>query len=189
MLLIAVIGLLLAFALWAARRKIPQRKLSPPVAQNAPDRPSVQVTFNRIERQHPTTPDDFRFERWLKDSPLYDKWFYSKIAGVSHTNADGSSRQEILLRCSPPEPLQLFHEPENPADPNAIALHRINGEVLGYLNADLAREILDRTAKGEVWAAVLKDVNAGHEMAGGNIAMIRFKSDKPKRPKKPKAGE
>lgn len=197
LLLIAVVtvfAVLIYFALWAGRKKPP----SPPAKTIIParidppriiEKSFVPVTFDRIQKQHPTTTSDFRFERWLRNSPLYDKWFYSKIAGVSHKNADGSSRQEILLRCDPPESLHLVLESDNPVDPKAVALHRLNGEQLGYLNSDLAHDMFERTAKGEVWGVVLKDVNLGHTIIGANIAIIRFKSDKPKKRRKPKTGE
>jgi hypothetical protein len=73
---------------------------------------------------------------------LQVEWrFHTKIAGVSHRNRNGTSRQKIIARCKVGEPVLFVPEPSNPYDPNAIALFRQNGEQLGYLGADLAERI------------------------------------------------
>jgi hypothetical protein len=53
--------------------------------------------------------------------------FFSKVAGVAHNNADGSSRQQIISRCRVGEELSLVREPGNEFDPNAIKILRSNG--------------------------------------------------------------
>jgi hypothetical protein len=75
--------------------------------------------------------------------------FYSKIAGVSHENANGTSRQEIIRRCRVGERLTLVCDPQNPVDPNAVMVLRANGEQLGYLAAHLAADLCDRVSAGE----------------------------------------
>src|SRR5882724_4895755 len=67
---------------------------------------------------------DHATEKWLKQHPEIDKSFPSKVAGVSHENRDGSSRQRILRHCTAPESLRLVAEPDNPVDPKAIAVLR-----------------------------------------------------------------
>jgi hypothetical protein len=118
-------------------------------------------------------------EHWLDQHPEIDKFFPSKVAGVSQENRDGSSRQQILQRCSAPESLRLVPEPDNPVDLKAIAVLRQNGEQLGYLNARLAQETYNRLRKGERWGARLTAITGDddpHHTHGANILMFRFKS-------------
>jgi hypothetical protein len=71
--------------------------------------------------------------------------FFSKVVGVTHRNADGSSCQAIIKRCRLLEKLDLNHEDDNPADPNAARVCRENGEQIGYLREELAEEVVDRS--------------------------------------------
>jgi hypothetical protein len=117
-------------------------------------------------------------ERWLKQRyPDADKWIFTKVAGVSHRNRSGSYRQRILRRCSAPEELRLVGEPDNPVDPNAIAVCRENGEQLGYLNRRLAADMHDWLAEGEHWSAVLTEVTGKDQLPtlGANIALVRMR--------------
>jgi hypothetical protein len=77
-------------------------------------------------------PEDARFRH-----------FFASIAGESHVNRDGSSRQAILARCHVAEPLRLEREPDNPVDPHALKVCRLTGEQLGYVPADLAEDLVD----------------------------------------------
>jgi len=62
-----------------------------------------------------------------------DRGFFTKIAGVSHTNPDGTDRQGLIRRCSVGEFLRLVREPANPYDRNAVKVLRHNGDQLGYI--------------------------------------------------------
>jgi len=55
-----------------------------------------------------------------------------KIAGVTHNNPDGVSRQEILARMMRWEVVDLVREPGNPHDPNAVAIFGGMGQI-GYV--------------------------------------------------------
>jgi hypothetical protein len=57
-----------------------------------------------------------------------------KIAGVTYTNPDGVSRQEILARMIRWEVVDLVHEASNPHDPNAVAIIGGMGQI-GYVPA------------------------------------------------------
>ena len=59
--------------------------------------------------------------------------FHLHVAGVTHRNADGSKRQEIVRHCDIGELLQLVPEPDNRYDPKAMKVCRLNGEQLGYI--------------------------------------------------------
>lgn len=77
--------------------------------------------------------------------------FFQKIAGVSHKNADGSSRQAIIRQCSVGESLELRREPDNPHDPFAVAVFRSTGQQLGYLPEHCVR---DGRSSGTVTSAL-----------------------------------
>lgn len=78
------------------------------------------------------------------------KTYTVALVGVSQPNPDGSDRHEIIKRCSRGEPLELRREPENPSNPNAVAVYRTTGQQIGYLsrkNAAWVAEIMDRGAE------------------------------------------
>ena len=82
----------------------------------------------------------------------------TNLAGVSHINGDGTNRQRIIARCSAGEVLVLTHEVDNPADPNAIAVFRQNGEQLGYLNREEAEDVLRHSRDGWQYVAVISKI-------------------------------
>jgi len=47
---------------------------------------------------------------------------YTKIAGTSHTNPDGTSRQKLIKKLKEGASLDLVREPDNPYDKNAIKM-------------------------------------------------------------------
>ena len=66
--------------------------------------------------------------------------FFTKVAGVSFVNTDGSSRQKIIARCHVGERLDLIREPYSRYDPEgAIRVMRRNHEQLGYIPAYVSR--------------------------------------------------
>ena len=124
---------------------------------------------------------DEQFEGLLENAvPLSarEKCFYSKIAGTSHRNRDGSSRTRAIRECSVMEQLDLQHEPENPYDPNAVAVLRKSGEQLGYLDARLAGEVVrDARRSPGLWMAIFRHANHHPEtdrVVGAVIYLIRL---------------
>ena len=69
-----------------------------------------------------------------KWAPVFD------VVGESHHNRNGTSRQDILAKCNPGDPVRLLHEANNPADPNAVAVNTAYGMV-GYLKREDAAEV------------------------------------------------
>lgn len=68
--------------------------------------------------------------------------FESKVAGVSHCNEDGTSRQEIIrAEVRENDWLELEPEPQNPYDPNAIRVKTRSGKQIGYLEKALAEKV------------------------------------------------
>ena len=60
----------------------------------------------------------------------------TKVAGVTFNN-----RQAVLAQLNAGETIQLRREPNNPYDPNAIRVERLNGRQIGYLNRAMAAEL------------------------------------------------
>lgn len=60
----------------------------------------------------------------------------TKIVGVTRGN-----RQELLEELSEYDEIELVREPNNPHDPNAIAVLNPDGKKLGYIRAGLAEEL------------------------------------------------
>ena len=115
--------------------------------------------------------------------------FFSKVAGVTYSNPDRTSRQRIIERCRWGERLQLVREPENPYSPtgNATKVCRRNGEQIGYLPHDIAEEIAPRLDKGSKCDVVIGSIVSG----GGGILRkptlgVRIKITKYSLPKKPR---
>jgi restriction system protein len=65
--------------------------------------------------------------------------FFTKVAGVTFNNDDGSRRQTIIARCSVGEQLVLVRDPSNRFDAGAVKVMRSNGEQLGFLPEHITR--------------------------------------------------
>lgn len=106
------------------------------------------------------------------------KPFYSKIAGVTRKNPDGTSRQRLLKRCKVGQPLKLVREPSNPADENAVMVLTMDGKQLGYLNADVACEIAPRLDAGGRVDCEISDLTGGglfrKRTRGCNIKITKY---------------
>lgn len=96
--------------------------------------------------------------------------FHTKVAGVTASNANGTSRQAYIAKfCRAGMPVTFMREPDNSYDSNAVAVF-ITGRALiffsapvqiGYLNAELAPEIARHMDKGGHVSAVVSDVTGG----------------------------
>lgn len=101
----------------------------------------------------------------------------TRVAGISFENRDGSSRQAFARQVRKGDPLVLTREPENPFDPNAIAVAWIDKEgvalQVGYVPRALAAVLapmVDAGAKLE--ASVIRAGGGGLQLIG-----IRMKID------------
>ena len=97
------------------------------------------------------------------------------MAGVSHRSNDGTSRQKIIAACEPLERLLLHHDEHNPHDPNAVRVCRQDGEQIGFLKAELAEEVVYRSARGYRYGAFVKNITGGTEDAptlGVNLLIL-----------------
>ena len=96
------------------------------------------------------------------------KHFFTKVVGVTQGN-----RQQVLASLQQYESLDLEHEDDNPVDPNAVAVNRSNGQQLGYLNRDLAKEVATRNQQGYRYAVFVKDVTGGGDRnLGCNLLIV-----------------
>ena len=82
--------------------------------------------------------------------------FQTKVVGITESNPDGTSRQELIRRCRRGEPLLLIREPDNPDDENAIAVCRQSGEAIGYLTKYVAEDLAPQIDAGKILDAKLK---------------------------------
>ena len=93
----------------------------------------------------------------------------SKVAGVSHPNDDGSSRQEILSRCKMVDIFALKRHPIE-QDQNGIVLLRDTGEQVGWVTRVVAQELAPYMDKGaEYHARITALTGGGRYTRGCNI--------------------
>ena len=86
---------------------------------------------------------------------------YSKLSGVTHHNADGTSRQDIIAElCYQGQPLLLMREP-NQFGPNNIGVYV--AYQVGYVNPELARELSPIIDQGIPVDARITDITGGSE--------------------------
>ncbi len=82
--------------------------------------------------------------------------YYTKVVGVTKGN-----RQQVIRRCGPLESLLFDSEEDNPVDPNAIKVIRQNHEQLGYIQAEMAKEIGQQAKTGYMFAVYLVAITGG----------------------------
>lgn len=81
------------------------------------------------------------------------------VRGESHSNDDGTSRQDIIHRMRANEPVQLIADPTNKFDRWAVKVLTQSGEQIGWLPSD-ARDA-GTLLKGEPMQAVVHAVRGG----------------------------
>lgn len=88
--------------------------------------------------------------------------FYTKLAGVTFEGRQlvirNLNRMGIL---DPGSPLILKREPSNPYDSFAVAVFASNGQQIGYLPKDCARQVSTNMAKGISYRANVGTVTGG----------------------------
>ena len=93
------------------------------------------------------------------------KQFYSRVAGVSYSNKDGTSRQDYVKKyCKPGLYLVLRPEPDNPEDPEATAVfvRTDKGDLqIGYITSDANRTVSSDLADGETVSAKITEITGG----------------------------
>lgn len=69
--------------------------------------------------------------------------FTTSIAGVSYTNPDGQSRQDLIRALHEGDVLSLVPEPDNAYDANAIKVCVNDGVQIGYLPRAVAAKLAE----------------------------------------------
>jgi hypothetical protein len=110
-------------------------------------------------------PDD-------KDEPLIPRQVF--VAGINHVGICDEPRQKIIATLHHDEPIYLVRMPNNPHDPNAVALFRGNGEDIGYLTRELAAEIAPRLDQGSPVTATVEAVEPFETEAGRPLLGVRL---------------
>jgi len=93
----------------------------------------------------------------------------TRVSGVTF-----EGRQALIARISTNDPCRLQPEPENPYDPNAIAVHVAhNGEIfhIGFIPREMAAKIADHL-EGESLMVTIAEITGGFELSNGDIAAL-----------------
>lgn len=105
---------------------------------------------------------------------------FSKVAGVSYFNNNGTDRQSVLAKCKPGEQLILKHDPANEHSECAIEVRRTTGQQLGFVPEWLAQEIRATTDSGYRVLAVLKEITESDDedsYLGANFLVLFIQMD------------
>jgi len=113
-------------------------------------------------------------ERYLEREPYANigdsDAFNTKIVGVSFER-----RQDSVAGLTVGSGLELERQPENPHDPNAIAV-RYGALQLGYLRREIARRLAPNIDQGDRYSATVETVTGGGERHFGvNIRVRRHR--------------
>ncbi|HEY3244520.1 MAG TPA: HIRAN domain-containing protein [Phycisphaerae bacterium] len=102
------------------------------------------------------------------------------VAGESHDNDDGTSRQAIIRNCALGEELKFEREPQNPYDKNAVRVLRQTGEQIGYLFREDARRVTRLAKKNYKFGGFVSFIgNAENGMLGLCIELVEASPDEP----------
>lgn len=101
------------------------------------------------------------------------KTLHTKVVGVTKKNEDGENIQKILGDLHDGDGLVLEREPDNRYDPNAIKVYA-EGEHIGYIGKDLAKDLAKRMDSGAVVEASIDEITGGEDglYYGCNISIV-----------------
>lgn len=177
---IILIAIVLVIVIFLARLDRPTDS-APSPNQTGPPIPSNKVpSLDEAYSKRAFAEHDAKFEATIAEEFVgqIEKSFYSKIAGTTHRNRDGTYRKPAIAKCEEGERLSLVHEPDNPVDPNAIAICTEDGFQLGYIEARLAGEIIRDVARnGPRWVVTFAHHNCHPEtgkVVGGTIYVTKL---------------
>jgi HIRAN domain len=111
-------------------------------------------------------------------APHTDKYFSTRIASASDKNAEGGRRRAVIEECEPMELLRLDLDPNHPTDPQAIAVKRVDGSQLGYLQRRVANDLHRDAGEPVSWSAIFKQADrhpTTEEVVGAIIVLTRSK--------------
>lgn len=82
------------------------------------------------------------------------------MAGESHTNSDGTPRQEIIATLNVGDEVYLKREPTNPYDGNAIAVVS-DGGMVGYVSKGQAKRLAAAIDAGQDFSVRVRSIAGG----------------------------
>ncbi len=99
------------------------------------------------------------------------------VVGADYPNKRGPARRFELAMCRPGEPVELRPEPNNPADPRAVAVYSCRGIQIGYLTAERCGRIGQIMGQGRDILAIFQE----HARFGAYIR-VAFDGEEPQFP-------
>lgn len=135
-------------------------RVSDDVEPPAPREPQEHVVLKaRVRLVHPGPEKDPVLDPWReKFDGEFDRNFHSRVAGISHENPDGTSRQDLLCELEGYSRLFLVRQTDIPGHPETIAYHTSENKLLGYVPRETAEWLAPEIDRGEVWLAGLLSV-------------------------------
>lgn len=92
---------------------------------------------------------------------------WTRVAGVTYQNEDGTSRKDIIAGLSSGDKLRLEREPDNKYDPNAVKVCALCGDTwkqIGYLPKDVAGEVSTALEAGQKYSVILEDFGVSNDI-------------------------
>jgi hypothetical protein len=89
----------------------------------------------------------------MKRMSLYSE----EVVGVYKKNSNGSRRQSYIRRLKAGDPIQLYRDPNNSEDPNAIKVHSKKGQI-GFIKAFRAQELAPQMDRGYMTECSVKEL-------------------------------
>ncbi len=103
---------------------------------------------------------------------------FCPVAGINKEALSGAHRQDIIAKLKEGEPIFLVREPNNPHDPNAVALFTEGDRDIGYLPRDWAAEIAERLDAGSPVTAKVAAVEPFETEQGLSLLGVRLEVTK-----------
>ncbi|GEM_PF-2412672 len=135
-----------------------QWQQQPQLPPQQPVQPSQYQSLPQYQQQY---QQPGQATQQSQQEQLYSRSFELGVAGESFDNDDGSSRQEILRRCTLGEPIYLIHQP-HPQDKNAVKVCRANGEQIGWIRKEQSSEFANILKRGDPVDAEISKLLGGY---------------------------
>ena len=84
-----------------------------------------------------------------------------RVAGISHRNKNGVSRQDIAKACAVGEHVRLFLEVNNPVEPDATMSCRSKREQLGYFPSSTGKKVRKNIELGYLFDIYISAITGG----------------------------
>ena len=102
----------------------------------------------------------------MKRMSLYSE----AVVGIRRKNPDGSRRQDIICTLREGDPIQLYRDPNNAKDPNAIEVHSKKGQI-GFIKAFRAEELAPQMDKGYPTECTVKKLLPSRDKEGYGVVI------------------